>query len=96
MEATEDFAESGPGAAMQLAKRGDFTIGNASIRPSLRKVEGPLGTATGEPRVIQVLLALTDAQGAVLSREDLLRICWDGRVVGDDAIKLRARRIRTA
>ena len=94
MEATEDFAESGPGAAMQLAKRGDFTIGNASIRPSLRKVEGPLGTATGEPRVIQVLLALTDAQGAVLSREDLLRICWDGRVVGDDAINRAVAEVR--
>ena len=35
---------------------------------------------------MQVLLALLDAGGAVLSRDDLLRICWNGRIVGDDAI----------
>ncbi|RYG81179.1 hypothetical protein EON77_07780, partial [bacterium] len=33
------------------------------------------------------LLALIDAEGAVLSREDLLRQCWNGTLVGEDAIQ---------
>ena len=73
-------------AALPLARRGDFSLGQAKVRPSLRTVEGPLGSAKGEPRVIQVLVALADAQGGVLSREELLQLCWDGRIVGDDAI----------
>ncbi|GGD96493.1 hypothetical protein GCM10011515_15450 [Tsuneonella deserti] len=36
--------------------------------------------------MIRVLLALSDAQGSVLSREVLLDQCWDGLIVGDDAI----------
>ncbi len=33
-----------------------------------------------------MLVALADAKGTVLSREDMLQTCWDGRIVGDDAI----------
>jgi DNA-binding winged helix-turn-helix (wHTH) protein/Tfp pilus assembly protein PilF len=69
-----------------LASRGDFRLGEATIRPATLTVEGPETTAVAEPRVMQVLLALADANGAVLSRDDLLRICWGGRIVGDDAI----------
>lgn len=74
------------GAASSLAKRQDFFLGDVRVRPSLRTIEGPSGTAKGEPRVIQVLVALADARGRVLSRDDLLHLCWDGRIVGDDAI----------
>ena len=72
--------------AAGLAARPDFTIGNVRLRPSLRLLEGPAGEARAEPRVMQVLVALADANGAVLSREALLQLCWDGRIVGDDAI----------
>lgn len=61
-------------------------MGAVLVRPSLRAIVGPSGTANGEPRVLQVLVALADARGQVLSRDDLLRLCWDGRFVGDDAI----------
>lgn len=64
------------------------------MRPSLRRLEGPLGSVTGEPRVIQVLVALAEARGAVLSRDDLLQLCWDGRIVGDDAINRAIAEIR--
>lgn len=69
-----------------LARRADFTLGNATVRPSLRIVEGPAGQVSVEPRVMQVLIALADAEGGVLSRDDLLQQCWQGRIVGDDAI----------
>lgn len=92
--------EPSPGdQSVPLSKRGDLRLGDATVRPSLRTVEGPGGSFKGEPRVIQVLLALADAQGRVLSREDLLQLCWDGRIVGDDAINravAEVRRIATA
>ena len=84
---------------LPLARRPDFRLGRATIQPSVRTIAGPAGSATVEPRVMQVLLALADARGAVLSRDDLLRICWGGRIVGDDAINraiAEARRIAQA
>jgi tetratricopeptide (TPR) repeat protein len=35
---------------------------------------------------MQVLLALVDADGAVVTRDELLRLCWSSRFVGDDAL----------
>lgn len=34
---------------------------------------------------MQVLVALADAAGAVVSRDSLLASCWAGLVVGDSA-----------
>ena len=82
------------GTAIPLAKRADFTLGSTTVRPSLRTLEGPLGSAKGEPRVIQVLVALADARGTVLSRDDLLQLCWEGRIVGDDAINRAIAEVR--
>ncbi len=72
--------------ATPLAQREDLRVGEGWVRPALLTVEGPRGSAKAEPRVIQVLLALADARGRVLSRDDLLRLCWDNRIVGDDAV----------
>ena len=69
-----------------LAHSGDFSIGNMRVRPSLRLFEGPGAHALAEPRVMRVMVALADAGGSVLSRADLIRICWDGLIVGDEAI----------
>lgn len=77
-----------------LAHRADLALGCALIRPSVRRVEGPDGAATVEPRVMQVLLGFTDAAGAVLSREDLLRRGWPGQIVGDDAINRAVAEVR--
>ena len=84
----------GSGDTRSLSRRADFVLCDATVRPSLRRLEGPLGSVTGEPRVIQVLLALADARGAVLSRDDLLQLCWDGRIVGDDAINRAIAEVR--
>ncbi|MGX7952916.1 winged helix-turn-helix domain-containing protein [Tsuneonella sp. HG249] len=78
----------------QLARRADFSLGAATIRPSVRTVEGPGGSAPAEPRVMQVLVALADAQGAVLSRDDLIRSCWKGQIVGDDSINRAISEVR--
>lgn len=91
-----DFSQQTPfsNAGVPLAKREDFALGNVRIRPSLRTIEGPNGSTKGEPRVIQVLVALAEARGSVLTRDDLLRLCWDGRIVGDDAINRAVAEVR--
>lgn len=79
-----------------LARRDDFRLGDATIRPSIRTLEGKAGSQTLEPRVMQVLLALADARGTVLTREDLNHICWKDQIVGDDAINRAIKEVRRA
>jgi len=71
---------------VDLAHAPDFTVGSVSVRPSMRTLSGPAGTVTLEPKVMQVMVALGDASGAIQSRDDLIERCWDGRVVGDTSI----------
>lgn len=47
-----------------------------------------------EPRVMRVLVALASAGGKVLSRDDLIALCWDGQIVGDNAINRVISRLR--
>ena len=58
-----------------LADEEDFQLGEIWVRPSLREV-GTAGMRESlEPRVMQVLVALARANGAVLSRDELIRQC---------------------
>jgi Tol biopolymer transport system component len=43
---------------------------------------------------MQVLVALARAHGAVVSRDELIRQCWGGRIVGDDAINRCVSKVR--
>lgn len=43
---------------------------------------------------MQVLVALTRAADRVVSRDDLIRDCWSGRIVGDDAINGAVAKVR--
>lgn len=69
-----------------LAHETDFQLGVLRVRPSLSEVGVDGASHHVEPRVMQVLVALVQAQGEVLSRDDLIARCWDGVVVGDDAV----------
>lgn len=72
--------------AASLAEQPDFTLGEISVCPARRLVEGPGGAKKVEPRVMQVLIALAEAQGAVVTREALLERCWGGVFVSDDSL----------
>lgn len=73
--------------AASLAHGSSFKLGEVTIEPARRIIRRPDGAEQRiEPRVMQVLLALAGAKGAILSRADLRDICWDGRLTSDDAI----------
>ena len=71
---------------LPLARRPDFDLGGTRVFPSRLLLEGPAATVPLERRVMEVLLTFVDADGAVLSRDELLARCWPGVVVGDDAV----------
>ena len=79
---------------IELAHAADFTLGSLSVRPPTREVESDGTVELLEPRVMQVLVALARADGAILSRDDLIRQCWEGRIVGEDAINRVLSRLR--
>jgi len=70
----------------ELAARPDFRLGLATISPLSRTIAGPGGTADVEPRVMQVLVVLADAAGAIVTRDNLFQRCWGGVYVSDDSL----------
>jgi TolB-like protein len=81
-------------SARALAHEPDFTVGAITFRPSLCEAEIGGEVRHLEPRVALVLVALGHSEGCVMSRDDLIARCWDGVVVGDDAINRVIGKIR--
>lgn len=81
-------------ASQDLSKAVPFVLGSLSVDPpTLRLTHGTSATVL-EPRVMKVLVALAGSLGKVLSRDDLIEQCWDGRIVGDNAINRVISRLR--
>jgi len=98
---SEDAFESAIGDAVKpvridLAHAREFALGPLEVIPSLRLVQGPGGEEVIEPKVMQVLIALGDNAGAILSRDDLIKRCWEGRVVGESSINRVISLLRSA
>lgn len=82
---------------IDLAHEAPFRLGALEVRPALRQLVHDDGSEEVlEPRVMQVLVALAKANGGIVSRDDLTRSCWEGRVVGEDAINRVVSRLRRA
>ncbi|MBS0331608.1 MAG: winged helix-turn-helix domain-containing protein, partial [Proteobacteria bacterium] len=82
-----DQPDEEPARLIELAAVAPFRLGPLEFRPATRQARGPSGPAhLIEPRVMQVLVALHQARGAVVSRDSLVARCWGLRIVGDDAI----------
>jgi DNA-binding winged helix-turn-helix (wHTH) protein/tetratricopeptide (TPR) repeat protein len=70
-----------------LAHEPAFTLGRLSVEPALRRISRADGAEEIlQPRVMQVLVALARADGAILTRDELMDQCWRGVVVGEDAL----------
>lgn len=83
-------------ARVVLARARPFRIGAVEVRPVTREIVGPAGRETVQPRVMQVLVALARARGEILTRDDLAESCWDGRIVGEDALSRVMSKLRRA
>ena len=79
---------------VDLAHTRAFRIGEVEVRPASREVIKGQRREVLEPRVMEVLVVLAAADGAILSRDDLITACWGGRAVTDDAISRVISRLR--
>jgi DNA-binding winged helix-turn-helix (wHTH) protein/tetratricopeptide (TPR) repeat protein len=82
-------------APIILSHEHSFRIADIEIHPSTREVRFASESAIIEPRVMQMLIALRRANGAVVNKDDLMQSCWEGRIVGEDAINRVVSRLRS-
>src|SRR4051812_38854038 len=95
MGSDTDLDEAADAGQIELSGETAFALGNLEIRPSLLMVTHADGRqAALEPRVMQVLVALHDAHGDVVTRQMLVMRCWEGRAVSEDAINRCVQRLR--
>src|SRR6476646_10765508 len=79
---------------VRLSSERDFSLGDLDIHPSVSEAKRGENRQHVEPRVMQVLVALASAGGGVVSRDELIQRCWDGRVVSEAAINRCISRLR--
>jgi TolB-like protein/DNA-binding winged helix-turn-helix (wHTH) protein/Flp pilus assembly protein TadD len=79
---------------VRLSAARDFSLGDLDIHPSVSEAKRGERSEHVEPRVMQVLVALASVGGAVVSRDELIQRCWDGRVVSEAAINRCISRLR--
>lgn len=84
-----------PTDRVDLAHAPGFVLGRLTVRPAVRQLVRDDGVEEVlQHRVMQVLIALARADGAIVTRDELTMSCWDGRVVGEDAINRILSRLR--
>jgi TolB-like protein/tetratricopeptide (TPR) repeat protein/DNA-binding winged helix-turn-helix (wHTH) protein len=74
------------GKAIVLVHEDAFWLGEVEAQPSLLRLSRGERHETVEPRVMQALVALAQANGMAIGHDELIARCWDGRVVGESAI----------
>lgn len=79
---------------VELAHVAPFCLGEVEVRPATRQIIRRGRCDTLEPRVMQVLVALAQARDAVVTRDELILRCWEGRVVSESAINRVLSRLR--
>ena len=85
-----------PSDRVDLAHVPGFMLGRLRVRPAVRQLVRDDGEdEVLQHRVMQVLIALARADGAIVTRDELTMSCWDGRVVGEDAINRILSRLRS-
>jgi DNA-binding winged helix-turn-helix (wHTH) protein/TolB-like protein len=82
-ESTEDDMST-PG--IDLAREPDFDLGALRVHPAKCEVGWEGAAQVLQRRVMQVLVVLAHARGSVVSQDMLVRRCWRGLSVSDDAI----------
>ncbi|HEX5237790.1 MAG TPA: winged helix-turn-helix domain-containing protein [Sphingomicrobium sp.] len=63
-----------------------FQLGDARVDPRSHEVAWNDESRRLQPQTVKVLVALHDKLGDVVTRDELVDRCWDGRFVGEDVI----------
>ncbi len=71
---------------IELGTELPFRVGRASIDPVSREARFDAQCERLQPQNLKVLVALVRSSGKVVSRGDLIDLCWGGRIVGEDVI----------
>jgi len=64
-----------------------FFVGDWLVEPELNRIQRSGERAHLEPKVMEVLVCLIQANGDVVSKEQLIRQVWQGMFVTDDVLK---------
>ena len=73
-----------------------FGLGRLAVSPATLELSLDGSAETIEMRMMQVLIALRQRTGQAVSRDELSELCWEGRIVGDDALNRVISRLRKA
>jgi hypothetical protein len=71
---------------IDLSAERPFELGRVAIDPISRDASFAGGKERLQPQNMKVLILLVQARGEVVTREELVERCWDGRFVGEDVI----------
>lgn len=71
---------------VDLAASEPFALGSAQIVPAAHAARIADRRERIQPQTMKVLVALHQRRGELVSRDELIERCWDGRIVGDDVI----------
>lgn len=74
------------GSVIDLGQAHAFACGDVAVDPPARQLKGQSRAVMLEPRMMQLLVALWEVDGAVVARERLIERCWGNVVVGDDSL----------
>ncbi|MEL6574082.1 MAG: winged helix-turn-helix domain-containing protein [Pseudomonadota bacterium] len=81
---------------LQTAAAECFLLGGMKVNPALGEVEGPDGQVRVEPKVMQLLICLCAASGAVVSRQQIEAELWGKDFIADDAVARLVSKLRKA
>lgn len=91
---TEHLADDG--RELILAREAPFSLAGTQVRPAALEVEHDGAVVALEPRVMKVLVALHRSRGQPVSRDELIELCWGGRIVTEGALNRCAAQLRKA
>ena len=86
--------DPGVKSRIDLARCPDFDLGALRVRPSSREVLVGGRREPLEPRVMQLLVLMGGNPGQVISRDELIDRCWEGRIVSEDSINRAISKLR--
>ena len=82
--------------SLNLAREMPFSLAGTHVRPAALEVETAGEVTPLEPRVMKVLVALHRSRGQPVSRDELIDLCWNGRIVTEGALNRCVMQLRKA